>query len=97
MDINQYWVYIIRCENHTYYTGYTTDLVRRYHEHVAGTGKCKYTRSFKPLNVAQCWCVYEKSLAMRMEKFIKKMSRKNKDNLVSNPHLLLHHFAEVIT
>ena len=43
-----YWVYILNCENGAFYTGYTTDLIRRYHEHLEGSSK--YTRSFKPLN-----------------------------------------------
>lgn len=87
--ISCYWVYILHCENDTFYTGYTTDLLRRYQEHVNGSSKCKYTRSFKPLCVAQCWPVFgNKSDAMRLEKNIKKLSRKQKENLIVEPSLL---------
>lgn len=85
MDVN-YWVYILRCNNGSYYTGYTIDIERRYQEHVNGTAKCKYTRSFKPLNIAQCWKVSNcKSTAMKMESYIKSLSKINKEQLISNP------------
>jgi putative endonuclease len=98
MDGTQFWIYILNCNNNTYYTGYTTDLVRRFQEHVAGSAKCKYTRSFKPLNIAQCWSISGgKSAAMKIEKFIKKMSRKNKTRLISHPEILATYFKGVIS
>src|SRR3990167_7772095 len=81
-----FWVYILLCDNNTYYTGYTNDLAKRYHSHVNGTGRCKYTRSFKPVAIAQCWQIDgSKSLAMQLEKQIKKLSRKEKENLIAKP------------
>ncbi len=81
-----YWVYILYCDNDTYYTGYTNDLDKRYKSHVNGTGKCKYTRSFKPLRIAQCWKIMgERSLAMRLEREIKKLSRLEKEKIISDP------------
>lgn len=84
-----FWVYILYCANNTYYTGYTNDLARRYKEHLAGSAKCKYTRSFKPLRIAQSWEVSgDKATAMKMEKFIKSLSRKKKEDLLLNPSTL---------
>ncbi len=81
-----YWVYILYCDNDTYYTGYTNDLDKRYQSHVNGTGKCKYTRSFKPVHIAQCWkIVGEKSLAMRVEREIKKLTRVEKEEIIFDP------------
>lgn len=81
-----YWVYILHCENDTYYTGYTNDLAKRYQSHVNGTGKCKYTRSFKPVTIAQCWQIDgSKSLAMQIEKQIKKLSRQEKERIIAKP------------
>lgn len=89
-----YWVYILNCENNTYYTGYTNNLARRYQEHVLGTAKCKYTRSFKPLNIAQCWKISEsKSLAMQIERFIKKLSKGEKKQLLLDPGKLTQLFG----
>lgn len=89
----QYWVYILHCENDTYYTGYTTDMPRRYRDHCNGSGKCKYTRSFKPLRIAQCWLVEgDKALAMRVERYIKKLTRAQKALLISEPEKLTEFF-----
>lgn len=84
-----YWVYILHCDNDTYYTGYTTDLEKRYQSHLDGTGGCKYTRSFKPLRIAQCWKIEDnKSAAMKLEAYIKKLSRREKEKLIADPALL---------
>lgn len=90
IDKQTYWVYILHCENNTYYTGYTHDLEKRYQSHINGTGKCKYTRSFKPISIAQSWKINgSKAQAMRIEAFIKKLSRAEKEKLIQNRELLL--------
>lgn len=83
-----FWVYILECENNCFYTGYTTNLARRYQEHEMGTAKCKYTRSFRPVRIAQAWPLESKSVALRAEKIIKQMSRKQKENLIRNAEQL---------
>lgn len=92
MNHSTYWVYILYCENNTYYTGYTTDLKKRYQSHLDGTGKCKYTRSFKPIRIAQNWKILNKSLAMRIEAYIKKLPRAEKENIIENPLLIYEKF-----
>jgi putative endonuclease len=88
-----YWVYILLCENGNYYTGYTTDLARRYEEHSTGTLKCKYTRSFKPLHIAQAWQVKgEQSKALKLEKYIKSLTKQEKKQLILNPEKLSEWF-----
>lgn len=88
-----YWIYILYCNNHSYYTGYTTDIFRRYQEHLSGTAS-KYTRSFRPLKLAQCWKILEsKSAAMQVERFIKKLSKQEKEKLIATPKLLTDHFS----
>lgn len=89
MDNQFYWVYILLCCNNTYYTGYTTDLKKRYQSHLDGTSKCKYTRSFKPIRIAQCWKVDgDKALAMKLERSIKKLSRQDKEKIIASPNSL---------
>jgi putative endonuclease len=89
MANQNYWVYILHCDNDSYYTGYTNDLAKRYQSHLDSTGKCKYTRSFKPLGIAQCWKIIgDKSLAMQIERHIKKMSRSEKINIIKHPSML---------
>ena len=89
MDDAGFWVYILLCDNNTYYTGYTNDLEKRYLSHVEGTGGCKYTRSFKPLRIAQSWHIKGgKAEAMKVEREIKKLSRATKEQLIHDPSLL---------
>jgi putative endonuclease len=92
MDTKDYWVYILLCANQSYYTGFTDNLAKRYQSHLDGTGRCKYTRSFKPLKIAQSWRVTgDKILALQLERAIKKCSRKEKIELILHPEQLLKH------
>lgn len=85
----QYWVYILLCENNTLYTGYTNDLMKRFKSHCDGTGKCKYTKSFKAIHIAQSWKINgSKAFAMQLERRIKKLSRSEKEALILQPRLL---------
>ena len=84
-----WFIYILECENGSLYTGFTADLVRRYEEHLKGTRKSKYTRSFKPVRIARSWTlICTKGKAMRIERLVKGLDRKMKDALVKNPGLL---------
>ncbi|MBC8183685.1 GIY-YIG nuclease family protein [candidate division KSB1 bacterium] len=83
---NQYWIYILECENGCYYTGYSKDLERRYKQHIAGTSGSKYTRSFKPKRIIQCWKFHDSiGTALKIEQFIKRQSRKFKDKIIEQP------------
>ena len=86
---DKFWVYILLCDNGSYYTGYTNNLEKRYQSHVNGAGRCKYTRSFKPITIAQCWRVTgDKSLAMKIERSIKMLSREQKMKIIQRPSML---------
>ena len=81
-----YWLYMLECEKKRIYTGYTVDLIKRYRAHQKG--QAKFTRSFKPICVLQCWPIKTKSLAMQLEYYIKQLSRLQKEILIKNPHQL---------
>jgi putative endonuclease len=90
---NIYWIYILQCANNSYYTGYTNNLQARYQAHLDGSSKCKYTRSFKPIKIAQAWSIEgEKSLAMKIERFIKRQTRADKLMLIEHPAYLIKQF-----
>jgi putative endonuclease len=92
-QMTEHWVYILLCNNDNYYTGYTTDLMRRYEEHLNGSAKCKYTRSFKPLKIAQAWKILDgKQSALCIERYIKKLSKQEKSDLILFPEKLKHQF-----
>lgn len=91
-----FWVYILECENKSYYTGYTVDLNKRYQEHCLGTIKCKYTRSFKPICIAQSWQIEgDKAVALKIEWFIKKLSKSQKKQLIDDPQSLSLYFPQI--
>jgi putative endonuclease len=84
-----YVVYILECNNGTYYTGYTTDLVRRYQEHLSGSAKCKYTRSFPPKKIAAFWELDgDLSATLKTEAKIKRLPKHKKQQLIRQPELL---------
>lgn len=64
-----YYVYIIKNENDSYYTGATTDLERRLNEH--NNGSVKYT-SHKGNYTLEWYCVFpDKKKAYDFEKYLK--------------------------
>lgn len=81
-----YFIYILKCVNQTYYTGYTTDIGRRYKEHQNGSSKCKYTRSFPPIGIVACWQIEANiSIVLKLERAIKAMNRNQKTHLIAQP------------
>jgi putative endonuclease len=81
-----FWVYIIECKNNHFYTGYSTNLVRRFIEHKKGSSKSKYTRNFKIKKLVASWRIFgSKGDAMKVESYIKKLNRKEKEILISKP------------
>ncbi len=85
----KYYIYMIECSNGHYYTGYTTNVERRYREHLQGNAKCKYTRSFPPKLLVASWCVGgDRSQALKIECEVKKLSKVQKQRLVNEPSRL---------
>ena len=77
------YVYILKCADDTLYTGWTTDLENRINTHNSGNG-AKYTRSRLPVEMVYCEECADKSYALKREHEIKKMSRAEKLQLISN-------------
>lgn len=79
----QNWcVYIIRCSGDTLYTGITTDIDRRFNQHLVGTG-AKYFRGRQPLRVVYLEKNHTRSSAAKREAQIKAMNRADKILLTS--------------
>ena len=73
-------VYIVECNDGTYYTGYTTDVERRVAEHNAGTG-AKYTRGRRPVELVHVETYNSQSAALQREYAIKQLRRAEKEQL----------------
>ena len=78
--MSTHYVYIIRCGDDTFYTGYTTDLDRRVAEHNAGTG-AKYTRGRTPVELVYHEAHPSKSNAMKREYELKQRTHAKKAEL----------------
>jgi predicted GIY-YIG superfamily endonuclease len=74
-------VYLLRCRDGSLYTGITNDLPRRLKTHAAGKAS-RYTRSRLPLKLAYTEPQPSKSWALKREAAIKKLSRRQKDDLI---------------
>ena len=80
-----WFVYILRCGDGTLYTGVTDDVQRRLAAHQAGKG-AKYTRGRGPLELVYTQEQPDKSTALRREFQIKKLTRPQKERLISAQH-----------
>ena len=82
-----YYVYMVKCRTGHLYTGYTHNMERRLAEHNNGTAS-KFTRSRLPVRLVYQERFKNRSQAIRREMAIKKMSRKEKNEIcgrMSNP------------
>ncbi|MCP4481761.1 MAG: GIY-YIG nuclease family protein [bacterium] len=79
---NKYYVYILECSDKTLYTGYTTHLNKRMKAHNAGKG-AKYTRGRKPVKLIWSEEFQTLSEALKKEINIKKLSKKEKLQIIS--------------
>lgn len=75
------YVYILKCKDNTYYTGYTVNLERRLEEHQLGLAS-KYTRGRTPVELVYWESMTTKSEAMQRECQIKKLNRSEKQHLI---------------
>ena len=72
-----FYVYVLRCKDGSFYTGYTNDLEKRLRMHDDGKAS-KYTRSRLPVKIVAQWSFDSKSKAMRHEIMFKSLPRKEK-------------------
>ena len=79
-----YFVYILKCSDGTYYTGFTSNLEKRYLEHKAGKHKESYTFSRRPLTLEFYAEFTDPNMAIEKEKQIKKWSKAKKEALINN-------------
>ena len=76
------YVYILRCADGTFYTGWTTDLTARVATHNAGKG-AKYTRSRLPVKMVYKEEYDTKEEAMSREWHLKQLTRAQKEALIA--------------
>ncbi len=82
-----YYIYILRCEDNSLYTGIAKDYLIRYKKHRLGVG-AKYTRNKKPVKIEKVWKVDSRSNALKVEYAIKRYSKIEKEKFILNENIL---------
>ena len=77
-----YFVYILKCKDNSFYTGFTNNLERRLYEHNAGLSKDSYTYDKRPVELVWYEMFTEPTQAILIEKKIKGWSRRKKQALI---------------
>ena len=78
------YVYILKCRDNTYYTGYTVEIDRRLQEHQNGLAS-KYTRGRTPVELVYLEELPSKSAALKRELELKSLTRAAKQRIIANP------------
>ena len=78
-----YFVYIVKCSDNSYYTGFTNDLDRRLGEHQSGKNKDSYTFDKRPVQLMWFETFNDVLNAIAIEKQIKGWSRRKKEALIA--------------
>ena len=78
---NNHYMYVLRCKDNTYYTGYTNALEKRIAKHNEGKG-AKYTRGRRPVELIYQKTFSTKEEAMKAEYMFKRLSRIHKEKIM---------------
>ena len=81
--LKDWYLYVLLCSDGTYYTGVTTSIDRRLHEHNATRKGAKYTRSRRPVKLVFCIRFTSQSVAKRAEYGFKRLSRAEKQRIIT--------------
>ncbi|KRM22473.1 GIY-YIG nuclease family protein [Latilactobacillus graminis] len=80
----QYFFYVLRCHDGSFYGGFTTDVTQRVASHNAGKG-AKYTKQHRPVKLLYYETFEDKSAALKAEYAFKHQPRAKKEQ-----YLLAH-------
>jgi putative endonuclease len=82
MSLSPVWhLYLIECEDGSFYTGITTNVDRRFAEHLNGKG-ARYTRSHPPRRLLASVPVGSRSEALKAELELKAQPKAEKLNAI---------------
>ena len=70
-------LYLIECTDGSYYAGISTDVARRFAQHLAGDG-ARYTRSHPPVRLLGSAACGSRSAALKAELALKKLPKGQK-------------------
>jgi putative endonuclease len=83
--MNNWFLYLIRCKQRKLYTGITTDVKRRFAEHTSNDKKgAKCLRGKAPLTLVMKKKIGSRSMALKIEAKVKKLSKIKKEMFVDD-------------
>lgn len=82
-----YFIYILKCADGSFYTGYTTNLEKRVSDHNNSKAGAKYTKTRRPVILIHSEEFKTLSEALKREAEIKAWSRKEKEEFLKSPLL----------
>jgi len=80
--MSDWFVYILRCNDNSFYTGVTTDIDRRLQEHNSAGSTTRYTRGRQPVVLVYQETAASRSDASRREATIKRLTKAQKATLI---------------
>jgi putative endonuclease len=84
-----WWIYIIRTVDDRLYCGVTTDVGRRFREHLAGGRRAaRYLKAHPPQAIVFTMPIGTRSLAQKVEVHLKRLSRTGKEALIRRRALI---------
>ncbi|WP_242085975.1 GIY-YIG nuclease family protein [Aestuariivivens sediminis] len=89
-----YYVYILKCNDDSYYTGITNNVEKRFAEHQTGMLKDAYTYKRRPLTLEFFQVFNDVNQAIYFEKKIKKWTRAKKEALIKGEFNMLQVLSE---
>ncbi len=92
--MKQYFVYILKCADNSYYTGVTNNLDRRMYDHANSRNPDSYTSKRLPIKLVFHHVFHSPMQAISFEKQVKGWSRKKKEALINDKWELLPVLAE---
>jgi putative endonuclease len=79
---------MLRCSDNSIYTGMTSNLEKRLDEHLSKSKNgAKYTKSHDVIKLESAWKSKDKSLACKLEYYIKTLTKKQKEDLIAGKKL----------
>lgn len=88
-----YYVYMLKCADSSFYTGSTNDILKRLSKHQGGNG-CKYTASHLPVELIYVENCHSKRAALKREYAIKQLKKVQKLQLLDSPENIANDFLD---
>jgi putative endonuclease len=92
--MKDYFVYILRCSDRSYYTGVTNNVTSRVYQHQSGIDPTCYTFTRRPFELVYTGIFGDINEAISWEKKVKRWSRAKKEALIRGDQKALKFFSK---